>query len=56
MIGAVTTSGAGRARTSLAGQESAVVDHSQPGSRRNSFFCKFAVPQFDVTETEDTET
>jgi len=39
MMGAITTTGVGRARTSQASQESAVADHSHPASNR-----KFSVP------------
>jgi len=52
MMGAVTTTGA---RTSQASQESAVEDHSQPGSSRTSIFSKFAVPHVVCSETEDTQ-
>jgi len=40
MMTAVTTTGVGRARTSQASQESAVEDHSQPGSSHKSIFEK----------------
>ena len=53
-MGAVTTSGAGRARTPQASQESAVADHSQPGSSRKSIFSKFSVSQVVCSESEDT--
>ena len=54
-MGAITTSGAGRARTAQASQESAVADHSQPGSSRKSIFSKFSVSQVVCSETEDTQ-
>jgi len=54
MMGAVKTTGVGRARTSQARQESAVEDHSQPGSSRKSIFSKFAVPHVVCSETEYT--
>ena len=55
MMGTVTTTGVGRARTSQASQQSAVEDHSQPGSSRKSIFSKFAVPHVVCSETEDTQ-
>jgi len=55
MMGAVTTTGVGRATTSQASQESAVEDHSQPSSSHKSIFSKFAVPHVVWSETENSK-